>query len=124
MPRSPSWKNTLIFHLVSDDIFFKQRLADSFQAKLREEWASALTALDHRDDANAKHVREISCPDDYDYELDSDFEDEDKASPPVELCGSSPPYGRNRPTLEGKSSIRTLSARAYFGTPDRPTTGK
>lgn len=64
------------------------------------------------------------CPNDYDYELDSDFEDEDEASSPVERCGLSPSDERNIAIIEGMSSIRTLSAQAYFATPDGPTIRK
>ncbi|KAG6375427.1 hypothetical protein JVT61DRAFT_2984 [Boletus reticuloceps] len=48
----------------------------------QEDWMNALAPLD---DTGTKCVREISCSDEYDHELDSDFEDEDEAPP----CNSS-----------------------------------
>ncbi|KAF8444675.1 hypothetical protein L210DRAFT_3642925 [Boletus edulis BED1] len=49
---------------------------------LREGWMNALAPPD---DTGTKCLREISCSDEYDHELDSDFEDEDEAPP----CNSS-----------------------------------
>ncbi|KAG8213995.1 hypothetical protein J3R82DRAFT_10745 [Butyriboletus roseoflavus] len=71
-------------------------------AKLGEEWRSALAALNRHDNADAKHVWEFSCPNNYDYELDSDFEDDDEALPTVELCASSSSYEHNLDTLEAQ----------------------
>ncbi|KAF8134620.1 hypothetical protein EV363DRAFT_1213975 [Boletus edulis] len=55
---------------------------DLLSSVLREGWTNALAPLD---DTGTKCVREISCSDEYDHELDSDFEDEDEAPP----CNSS-----------------------------------
>lgn len=48
---------------------------------LREGWTHALATLGN---ADTKHVGEILCPEGYEYELDSDFEDEDEGSPPCD----------------------------------------
>jgi hypothetical protein len=95
----------LIFHLVSEGVFLKQRPADSSEAILREGWTNALNCSD-----NTGAKKEILCPEDQEYELDSDFEDDDEASSP--LCGRD----SDQATLEGRSSILILSARAYFET--------
>ncbi|KAF8556334.1 hypothetical protein OG21DRAFT_655968 [Imleria badia] len=63
---------------------------------VKEGWTNALAALDN---TSARHVREILCPDDYEYELDSDFEDEEEASLP---CDSG--CGRNLVAPEGQQS--------------------
>ena len=57
------------------------------------------------------------CPNGDEYELDSDFEDEDEASSPMELGATltSLPCERNLViTLEGRSSILILPARAQL----------
>ena len=93
---------------MSEGIFFKQRPADGSEAIIGEGWTNALNLSDN---TGTKHVREILCPQGHEYELDSDSEDEDEAS--------FPPRG-DPTTLEGRSSILILSARAYFGIPGRP----
>ena len=107
MPRSPSYKNTLIFHLVSGGVFFKQRPADSFEAILREGWTNALNGSDNTD---AKDVGVILCPEDHEYEIDSDFEDEDEVTSP------SCERDSDQATLGGRSSIPILSARVQSET--------
>ncbi|KAF8444676.1 hypothetical protein L210DRAFT_3642926 [Boletus edulis BED1] len=57
---------------------------DLLSSVLREGWINALVPLDDTGTKCAS-VREISCSDEYDHELDSDFEDEDEAPP----CNSS-----------------------------------
>ena len=94
---------------MSEGVFFKQRPVDSSEAILREGWTSA---LNRSDNTGAEDVREILCPQDHEYELDSDFEgeDEDEAScPPRE-------HDSDQATLEGRSPIPISSARAYFET--------
>jgi len=60
---------------------------------LREGWTNALNCSD-----NTGVKKEILCPEDQEYELDSDFEDDDEASSP--LCGRD----SDQATLEGQQS--------------------
>lgn len=95
----------------------KECSADSPEAILGEGWTNALATLDSTD---AKDTREISCPKDYQYELDSDFEEEDEDESPPDDSGSE----RDLAAPEGRSSISSLTARAYFSSPNRPTVGR
>ena len=88
--------------------FFRQHPADGFEALLGEDWTKALTTLDGSD---AKHAREVLCPKDYEYELDSDFEDEDETS--SEPCNSGGEGDLTFP--ERESSISAPSAALTSG---------
>ena len=96
-------------------MILKERSVDSPEAILGEGWTNALATLDNTD-----AIREISCPEDYQYELDSDFEEVDEDESPPDGSGSE----RDLAAPEGRSSISSLTARAYFSSPDRPAVGK
>ena len=104
MPRSLSWKNTLVFLTVSNDVFFRQPRTECSKAKLTDGWTAAFTAGDSYNHAGLPQVKEISCPSEYEYELDSDFEDEDPSS--VEPGVSSP---QGEPSAKGGLFISILS---------------
>lgn len=86
---------------MSEGAFFKQRPTDSSEAILGEGWTNALNCSDN---TGGKDVGEILCPEGHEYELDSDFEDEDEAS--SQPCE----HDSDQVTLEGRSSIPILSA--------------
>ncbi|KAI9569722.1 hypothetical protein HD554DRAFT_508207 [Boletus coccyginus] len=81
---------------------------------LKEGW---INALSYRDDTGAKRVGQISCPDGYDHELDSDFdfEDEDEASSPLCQQSESGVESTSSPSsdfvLDGASDQRSVDYR-------------
>lgn len=93
--------------------FCKQRPVNCSEGKLKDGWASALATLNDHDNADINRVVEVSCPDGYEYEFDSDYEDEDYPS----SLGDSPdalslPSESNATTtLKGRSSVPIPCAR-------------
>jgi len=82
---------------------------------LREGWANALN------NTGAKDVGEILCPEDYEYELDSDFEDEEDeaSSPPRERDSAQTTLEGQQPECRTERSSSSLSSFVDGGASDQ-----
>jgi len=85
---------------------------------LGEGWTNALATLDNTD-----AIREISCPEDYQYELDSDFEEVDEDESPPDGSGSerdlAAPEARTGQQSE-RGTERSSSSLSSFEPVDQP----
>ncbi|KAG9316685.1 hypothetical protein JVU11DRAFT_2745 [Chiua virens] len=95
-------------HASYASLFVLEQKVDLPSSKLGDEWESALLALRRNNNADVKHAREISCPDGYEHEFDSDVEDgdEDEVSSPPPIDNE---VGIRRDQLEGPQSDREIS---------------